>query len=132
LGLTIDPTGSFFLAACFIANHLVAVETRSWQVAWKVPVGSCHVGLCLAHQGRVALITNADQDHLSVFDLKRRKEVSRIRVRANPAMVQVIPGSDLAYVTDRGADSVSVVDVRACKTIHTIPVGSSPLGVCIG
>ncbi|PKN49399.1 MAG: hypothetical protein CVU63_02265, partial [Deltaproteobacteria bacterium HGW-Deltaproteobacteria-20] len=114
------------------SNHVYAIDARSWQVVWKLPVGSCHVGICLAYQGRVALVTNADQDHLSVLDLKHRKEVSRIRVRANPAMVHMLPCDSLAYVTDRGADSVSVVDVRACKTLRTIPVGSSPLGLCVG
>ena len=97
-----------------------------------LPVGSCHVGLCVTLDGREALITNSDQDHLSVLDLVARKEVGRIQVGPNPAYVQLLPGGRFAYVTNRGADSVSVIDIAARKQLRTIPVGTSPLGVWVG
>lgn len=86
----------------------------------------------MTQDGRQALVTNSDQDYLSVLDLVGRKESGRIQVVANPAYVQLLPGGRHAYVTNRGADSVSVVDLAAGRAVKTIPVGTSPLGLCIG
>jgi len=132
LGLALTPGGKVALVACFISNHLYAIETAQWRVWWKMEVGSCHVGVCVTPDGREALVTNSDQDHLSVIDLVGRKENGRIQVGPNPAYVQLLPGGRQAYVTNRGADSVSLVDLATRREVRRIPVGASPLGMCVG
>jgi YVTN family beta-propeller protein len=44
-----------------------------------------------------------------------------------PTAVAISPNGDIAYVTDRGAGTVVVIDIASGAVINTIPVGNTPV-----
>jgi len=54
-----------------------------------------------------------------------------IAVGVNPAGVAVDPAAHRAYVTNRGDDTVSVLDTTRNTVVATIPVGHAPVGVAV-
>jgi YVTN family beta-propeller protein len=52
-----------------------------------------------------------------------------IKVGEHPYCVTTNPDGSRAYVTNTGADTVSVIDTVANKVIATIPVGGFPEGI---
>jgi len=57
--------------------------------------------------------------------------VATIPVGADPTGVAVDPGTHAVYVTNRGDDTVSVVEAASKRVIATIPVGRRPNGLAI-
>ena len=47
------------------------------------------------------------------------------------AFVTPAGAEPLAYITDQGSDSVSVVDVASGKTLERVKVGHKPAGVAV-
>ncbi len=131
LGLAASPDGRLVLVTCFVSNHVYALETSTWTIAWVTRVGTGHVGACFVGGDRF-LVSNSHEDHLSLVDLGTREELGRVRVGQNPATLRPVPGTSLVYVANRGGDSASVVDADAMRVVQTVSVGSSPLGVCVG
>jgi YVTN family beta-propeller protein len=78
------------------------------------------------------LVTNGDRDYVSVVDLDARRERTRIAVTANPSCVALSPDGREAYVANRGAERLSIVDVATLSVTGTVRVGASPLGVLVG
>jgi YVTN family beta-propeller protein len=70
---------------------------------------------------------------LWVINTKTNAVVTTIPLAGTPAgialtsvQVAVVPGMGLAYVTNAGWDSVSVIDAATNMEIATIPVGKRP------
>jgi YVTN family beta-propeller protein len=103
-------------------------------------------GVAFSPNGRLALVTSADADTLSVLDTVRLGErlgqmpaeelanrldsavtftVKRLPTGHNPTSVIVSPDSRWAYISDRLDDSVMVVDLARSSGITTIDLGGS-------
>jgi hypothetical protein len=63
-----------------------------------------------------------------IFSVDERTE---ILLDEEPRMVAISPAANLAVVTHRRADSVSLVDLTAGRVIRELPVGRSPRSVAI-
>ena len=58
-------------------------------------------------------------------------EIEGIPVGDNPLRVAFTPDGRRAYVTNRGSNTVSVIDTKTNTVVDTIEVGMAPGGVAI-
>jgi len=80
----------------------------------------------------LGLTANPGSDDVTVFNAKLAKTASvSIPVGDRPPGVAFDPESDIAYVTNRSGNSVSVINIFQHQVIDTIPVGIEPIGVAV-
>jgi YVTN family beta-propeller protein len=75
----------------------------------------------------LAYITDADANIVSV--ISGHEIVGKINVGSQPWGVAVTTDGSKVYVTNRGSNTVSVIDTYYRHVIATIPVGRAPTGV---
>jgi YVTN family beta-propeller protein len=57
--------------------------------------------------------------------------VTEIKQKGYPDLVVMEPSGRYAFVTNRGADLVSVIDVATHREVRTIAVGRAPHGMAL-
>jgi YVTN family beta-propeller protein len=118
------------------ALHIVDVTTRALRT---ISLDGFHPeGVVVL--GRFALVTAYTANRLLVLDLSLQEEpvVRQIPVGMGPNKVVVTPDGGLAYVTNTGDDTVSVIDTSRAigvlpddPVVATIPVGTAPVGIAV-
>lgn len=82
-------------------------------------VGAVPKYLAASPNGRYLLVANWCSWDVSVVDLKRGREIKRIKVGANPRGIAFTPDSRKAYVSVVGEGHVHVIDMRKLKIVRT-------------
>ena len=95
----------------------------------KKPVlvgGNASHGLQVTADGKTLVVDSLRNSMLYVFSLPDLKLVGGVEVAQAPDWVTTTPDSRFAYVANAGANSVSVVDIKALKEVAQIKVGQVP------
>lgn len=97
--------------------------------AADIEVGREPAHVIIDPQGKLAYVTNAEDDTLSVVDVAQRKVVGEIKTGKSPHGLRMSPDGREIYAANTGDDSVSVIDVAGAKEVARIPVGKAPAQV---
>ncbi len=96
----------------------------------------CNLDLEECTGGMPVLVANSGDDSVSVVSAATHEEVGTIPVGDNPRSIAVSPTQTLAYVTNFGDGTVSVLDLSdlaaltdPASDLPTIDVGHAPVGV---
>jgi len=74
--------------------------------------------------------TNTDSDDISVVDLERREEISRIAIGGSPrGSVKFDKKRNIGYISNCAGNTISVLDLENNSEIAKIEVGLSPRGL---
>ena len=95
----------------------------------KEPVllgGNASHGLQVTADGKTLVVDSLRNSTLYVFALPDLKLVGGVEVAQAPDWVTTTPDGRFAYVANAGANSVSVVDIKALKEVAQITVGQVP------
>ncbi len=66
------------------------------------------------------IVLNKDEDSVSFVDTENLTVLRTVEVERNPHEVAVTPDGGKAFVSNAGADSVSVFDMRTLEVVDTI------------
>ena len=119
-------------------GEVVAGRGRLLVLDSKVPgsegLVDIEVGRAPAHvvvdgQGRFAFVTNAQDNNVSVVEVKEARVVGTIATGASPHGLRISPDGSEVYVANTGDNSVSVIDVAARREVTRVPVGKAPAQV---
>ncbi len=85
-------------------------------------------GMTLSHDGATLVTCNSFDNNVSIIDTASWDEIARVNVGAFPVRAVFAPDDGTIYVSNRDADSVSVVANSGAASVvtGTIPVGASP------
>jgi YVTN family beta-propeller protein len=61
-----------------------------------------------------------------VVDLLQRKQVALVPAGQGPHGITITPDGKKVYVSNRGGDTLTVIDTATRKVINNIPVGKGP------
>ena len=96
----------------------------------------CNLELEECTGGMPVLVANSGDDSVSVVSAATHEEVGTIQVGDNPRSIAVSPTQTLAYVTNFGDGTVSVLDLTdltaltdPASDLPTIDVGHEPVGL---
>lgn len=94
--------------------------------ALKSPEAEGHKGMPMGEHAAMG-----ERGEVWAIDTDTDAIAAKIPVGKHPAHVVLTPDSRLAYVTNGGDNTVSVVDIGARRVVATIPVGAYPHGIRI-
>jgi YVTN family beta-propeller protein len=94
--------------------------------------------LALTAEGSFLAVANADNNSVSVFDVRadRNRKLAEVPVQLEPNCVAFLPDGKKLYVANTVAGTVSVVPVNLAngfigKALRNIPVGTEPYGLAL-
>src|SRR3990170_2670566 len=123
-------------AAMKSGGEVWAIDTASYAVAARVPVGKHPAHVVLTPDGRFAYVTNGGENTVSVVDTEARKVVKTIGVGTVPIQVYATPDSKTLFVANQGTrqkpgKTVSVIDLAGGKVASTVQTGPGAHGVVV-
>lgn len=107
---------------------LDATEPEAGPVA-EIPVGNHPAHVVTDAEGRLAFVTNAGDDTVSVVDLAAQEVVGTIATGDYPHGLRARPQTDELYVANVEDGTVSVIDIAQQAEVARIPVGTAPVQV---
>jgi YVTN family beta-propeller protein len=97
------------------------------KVIKEVKVGNHPAHLVFTEDGKYALVTNNEDDTLSVIDLKSYTVAKTIPTGKGPHGFRISKDSQFAYVANMGEDTVSAINLNTLKEEKKIQVGETPV-----
>jgi YVTN family beta-propeller protein len=120
-------------------HGFVVVDPRSGtivrRVAMPVPAGSTlpssmpndvNHGLRITRDGRYLIANGSLLDFVAIYSLPDLALVATVPVGHDPNWVTLSPDGKRCYVSNRGSDEVSVIDLASRKEVGRIKVGKYP------
>lgn len=95
----------------------------------EVEVGEHPAHVVVTPDGKRALVTNSEDNNVSLVDLASSSVVGTAPTGEGPHGLRVSPDGAEAYVANVGDGTVSVIDLKANTEAARIPVGKAPVQV---
>jgi YVTN family beta-propeller protein len=102
-------------------------DTETNELLKTVEVGNHPAHIVFTEDGKYALVTNNEDNTVSVIDLKTFMETKTISTGKGPHGFRVSQDSKYAYIANMGEDTVSVVNIETMKEEKKIKVGAAPV-----
>lgn len=103
-----------------------AVDTHTYAVVAKIPVGLHPAHVVLTPDGRYAYATNGGENTVTIVDLEAGKAVATVPVGESPHGLRISPDGREAYVANMKDGTVSVIDTESMRETARLPVGKGP------
>lgn len=94
-----------------------------------IEVGREPAHVIIDPQGKLAYVSNGEDNVLSVVDIAQRKVIGEIKTGKSPHGLRMSPDAREIYVANTGDNSVSVIDVARAREAARVPVGKAPAQV---
>lgn len=109
-------------------SSLSIVDAETQQLLETIDLMAAPHDVAVTSDGRYALYTTAEAgaNKLVVFDLLGRQKAGEITVGSEPWSIILDPTGKLAFVTNHGSNTLSVVDVDRRREVANIPTGRQP------
>ncbi|MCM0647270.1 YncE family protein [Clostridium swellfunianum] len=93
----------------------------------KVEVGKHPAHIVFTEDGKYAIVTNNEDNNVSIIDAKTYKLINNVIVGKGPHGFRISADSQYAYIANMGEDTVSIVDITNIKEVKKIKVGKTPV-----
>jgi YVTN family beta-propeller protein len=110
-----------------MAGVALFFSTKNDQLIKKVFVGEHPAHIVYTQNGRYVLVTNNEDNTVSVIDANTYKVIQTIATGKGPHGFRISKDSKYAYVANMGEDTVSVINLSAMKEERKIKVGKAPV-----
>ncbi|PRR79647.1 hypothetical protein CLLU_34600 [Clostridium luticellarii] len=119
---------------CSDLNSLLVFELKERQVVEEIPCGSLPYSICLNKERKLLLISNMQDDSITLIDCINRKYIKNIRVGSYPTKaVFTLDGQHvLICESNIGSEfrgSIAILSLKNYKIINRISVGNSPMDI---
>ncbi|MFC5263939.1 Hsp70 family protein [Kribbella qitaiheensis] len=132
-GMAISPDGQRVYVSHQRSNLVSVVDVRTKAVVGQIKVGRQPLGVAVSDRdGHIYAVNSGSGTVTKIDEATLAPMGSPIGVGTQPQSIVTRPGRSIAYVTNVGDDTVSVVDLENEKVIKTIRVGDRPLNLAIG
>jgi YVTN family beta-propeller protein len=99
------------------------------KVIKEVEVGNHPAHIVFTEDGKYVLVTNNEDNNVSVIDTKKYSIVKTISTGKGPHGFRISKDSKYAYVANMGEDRVSVINLQSLTEENKIKVGSTPVTI---
>jgi YVTN family beta-propeller protein len=122
-----DMNGQGHDSSMKMSGFALFFDTATDQLIKKVEVGNHPAHIVFTQDGKYVLVTNNEDNNVSVIDAKTYQVFQTISTGKGPHGFRISPDSKLAYVANMGEDTVSVLDLNNLKELKKIKVGQTPV-----
>lgn len=129
-GIVFTPDGERVLVTTEQERKLLVVDPRAGAVEAAIDTGQAvsHM-VALGPEGRLAFVANIGSGSVSVIDLTERRTVRVLPTGAGAEGIAVHPTRGEVWVTNREADTISVLSIERLEKVADIPCASFPIRV---
>ncbi|MFT3778762.1 MAG: YncE family protein [Ottowia sp.] len=127
LGLFVDEASAQLFAVSMTTNEVAVIDTRTDTVKQVWPLEGVDRASAVAYdaQGDRILVASQGTDNLLIVDAKTGKTLHDVKTGAGALSVTFDPARRLAYVANRGAGTVTVVDANG-RIVGNLGGGTFP------
>ncbi|MDP4086876.1 MAG: YncE family protein [Bacillota bacterium] len=97
------------------------------KIIKEVEVGNHPAHLVFTNDGKYAVVTNNEDNNISVIDMKSFQVIKKIPTGKGPHGFRISNDSQFAYVANMGENSISVINLSTLKEEKEIQVGDTPV-----
>lgn len=108
---------------------IIDAETLAIQSAGEIEVGRLPAHVIIDEQGKLAYVTNSEDDNVVVIDVAQHQLIGDIKTGTFPHGLRMSPNGREIYVANVNDNSVSVIDLAQSKDVTRIAVGKAPVQV---
>jgi YVTN family beta-propeller protein len=116
-----------------LIDQVAVVDTEAFRLTSTVPAGKTPTRLALSPSGRTLWVGNdaraVDQSGVTVLDAETLQPLATIPTGAGHHEIALSGDDRYAFVTNRGAGTVSVIEVASLKKVKDLPVGPTPISI---
>jgi DNA-binding beta-propeller fold protein YncE len=125
--------GTSIFVACNASNEIVDIDAVRWTLKRRIAAGTGVYNLAVTKDNRLVATNKRDQS-VSVFDVRERREIARIRTTRRVVHGVVVSSDDrYAFVSVEGVGTepgtVEMIDLRALKVVATVDVAPQAGGI---
>ena len=131
------PDDDALLIGNTASNELVYLDRKTGAVTHRMPMLDPYQ-MAFSPDRKWFVTTALRMDYVDIYAgddiIGRRanvKPVARVKTGSMPSHLAFSKDSKFAYVTEQGADTVSVIDLVSQKLAQTIKVGDEPAGIWV-
>jgi DNA-binding beta-propeller fold protein YncE len=115
------------------AGQVAVIDTTTWKTIDRVDAGMAPTRLALQRDGRYLWIGNDGTEEagsgITVFDTVTLTVVARVKTGMGHHEIAFTDDDSLAFVTNKQAGTLSVIDIRALARVSDIEVGALPVAL---
>ncbi|MFD5853414.1 beta-propeller fold lactonase family protein [Cytobacillus pseudoceanisediminis] len=100
---------------------------ESDELLKEVEVGNHPAHIVFTEDGKLAIVTNNEDNNVTVIDMASFNVVSTVDTGKGPHGFRISADSKSAYIANMGEDTVSVVNLDTMKEEKRIKVGAAPV-----
>jgi YVTN family beta-propeller protein len=109
------------------SNQIAVVDVPTWQVIANIDARINPTRVALQHDQKYLWV--GTNDGVTVIDTVTSKPVAQIKTAAGPHEIVFNDNDTIAFVTNKTAGTVSLIDVRKLATINELKVGPQPTAI---
>jgi YVTN family beta-propeller protein len=106
------------------SNQIAVVDVPTWNVIANIDAGVKPTRVALQHDQRYLWVGTSDG--VTVIDTVTAKQVAQIKTGAGPHEIAFNDDDSIAFVTNKAAGTVSLIDIRKLAAVSELKAGSKP------
>lgn len=127
LGATVVPEMNHGGEVMEMNGSVFFYDVDSNELLKTVEVGNHPAHIVFTEDGKYALVSNNEDDNVSVIDMEGFTVIQTIDTGNGPHGFRISVDSRKAYVANMGEDTVSILDLKTMKEEKRITVGPAPV-----
>ena len=129
MSVELSPDLAFAAANAAGSDQIAVIDTRTYEVVRRIPVGDFPCDLTFSNDGEVAYEPDRDQDTVTVLDWQAGRTVKTIALESGskPWMITLSPDGRHLWVQERDSARVSVFDTTTFRRVARLKVGRTPV-----
>jgi YVTN family beta-propeller protein len=129
----LSPDGRTFYVADMMSDGVWTLTGTPFRVTGFLPTGKGAHGLYVTRDSRRLLVTNRDEGTISLLDFRTNRVTAKWHLPrgASPDMGGLSVDGRVFWVSGRYDAVVYAVSTVTGRTLHVVPVGAGPHGLCV-
>ena len=132
--VTPSPSGKELYIAGNGSDNIYIVDTEKWEVKEVYKTGKGPYNIAVSPNGEKLIATLKNEGAVTIWSLKNRKQISRIKTTTSiPHGVVISPDNKYAFVSVEGvggeSGKVDVINLEKLKLVASVEVGKQAGGI---
>jgi YVTN family beta-propeller protein len=126
--LWIDSRSTVVYVTLQDSNELMAIDLATQEPRWRIPVGRTPADVYVTPDDRHAFVAATGESFVDVFDLAGEVPtlLTRIETGAGAHAFRSRGDGRMLFVSNRAANTVSLIDTAELKVVDTLPAPGGP------
>ena len=132
--IAINPDETKLFVTSRTQNNLLIYNLKDRKYDGVIEVGTKPIDIAVSLEGRYVYTLDAADDKISIVDSENQEVVGTIDLMTKgfPSSISIIPGTNMALITNVESDKITLVDLNTRKVLTTLTIGIKSKSLVIG